>query len=399
VLGGDRQVPGDGGALTAQSDDPSFAAAVQEVLDTAACGLARTAADGTFLRINRLLCQWLGYPAAELLRVRRFQDLLTVGGRVFHQTHWAPLLQMQGSISEVKLEMVDRAGRTIPVVVNALRRTDGGAIVHEIAAYIARDRDKYEHELLASRKRLEVLVAESTRLQQESKERATFAEQMMGIVSHDLRNPLSTIRTGAALLARGELSPSQQRVLARISSATDRAARLIGDLLDFTQAQLAKGLTVVREPVDLHAAIADAVEDLRLAYQGRKLVHQPIGEGTCLADANRLLQLVGNLVSNAMTYGAPEAPVTVVTKIEESAFSIAVHNEGAAIPPEVLPHIFQPMSRGSEAGRATRSVGLGLYIVSEIARAHGGRTTVTSQPGEGTTFTTIMPRLSSGDGP
>jgi len=108
---------------------------------------------------------------------------------------------------------------------------------------------------------------------------------------------------------------------------------------------------------------------------------------------------VGNLVSNAMTYGAPEAPVTVVTKIEESAFSIAVHNEGAAIPPEVLPHIFQPMSRGSEAGRATRSVGLGLYIVSEIARAHGGRTTVTSQPGEGTTFTTIMPRLSSGDGP
>ncbi|MFL5306127.1 MAG: ATP-binding protein [Polyangia bacterium] len=377
------------------ADDPAFAAAVLEILDTAACGLLRTTPDGTFLRANRLFCQWLGYSADELIGKRRFQDLLTIGGRVFHQTHWAPLLQMQGSISEVKLEMVGRGGAAIPVVVNALVRTDGGAVVHEIAAYIARDRDKYERELLHSRKRLEVLVAEATRLQAEAKERAMFAEQMMGIVSHDLRNPLSTIQTGAALLARGDLSAGQQRVLARIASATDRATRLIGDLLDFTQARLGSGLMVVPQSIDLHAVVAEAVEDLRLAYQGRTIAHERVGAGGCLADANRLAQLVGNLVSNAMTYGTPEAPVRVVSAVEESAVAISVHNQGPPIPAEVLPQIFQPMSRGSEAGRASRSVGLGLYIVSEIARAHGGQTSVTSTPAEGTTFTTVLPRTAA----
>lgn len=342
--------------------------------------------------MNRLFCQWLGYSADELVGNRRFQDLLTVGGRVFHQTHWAPLLQMQGSISEVKLELVARGGAAVPVVVNALRRTESDVVVHEIAAYVARDRDKYERELVLSRRRLETLVAEATKLQAESRERAVFAQQMMGIVSHDLRNPLSTIQTGAVLLARGELSPSQHRVLARISSATERATRLIADLLDFTQAQLGSGLTVVPEPIDLHAVLAEAAEDLRLAYPGRRLLHECVGAGTCLADPNRLTQLIGNLVSNAMTYGAPEAPVTVVSTVEEVSCAISVHNEGPAIPPEILPRVFQPMSRGSEAGRASRSVGLGLFIVSEIARAHGGRTSVTSSPGQGTTFTTVIPR-------
>ena len=391
-----ERIPGQGRSLTESGEDPAFTAAVLQVLDTAACGLLQTAADGTFRRVNRLFCQWLGYSTDELVDKRRFQDLLTIGGRVFHQTHWAPLLQMQGSISEVKLEIVDRAGTAIPIVVNALRRTDGGVIVHEIAAYIARDRDKYERELVLSRKRLEVLVAEATKLQAQAKERAMFAEQMMGIVSHDLRNPLSTIMTGAALLGRGELSPSQQRLVARISRATDGATRLIADLLDFTQAQLGSGLTVVPEPIDLHAVVAEAVEDLRFAYPGRKLVGERVGEGPCLADANRLAQLVGNLVSNAITYGTPEAPVRVISKVEENAFAISVHNQGPAIAPDVLPHIFQPMSRGSEAGRASRSVGLGLYIVREIARAHGGQTSVTSATAEGTTFTTVIPRNPAG---
>jgi phosphoserine phosphatase RsbU/P len=103
-------------------------------------------------------------------------------------------------------------------------------------------------------------------------------------------------------------------------------------------------------------------------------------------------QLVGNLVSNAITYGTPEAPVRVISKVEENAFAISVHNQGPAIAVDVLPHISQPMSRGSEAGRASRSVGLGLYIVREIARAHGGQTSVTSVAAEGTTFTTVIPR-------
>ena len=361
------------------------------VVEDAPCGLLQADADGVILWANRTFGCWTGYAVDELAG-RRFQDLLTMGGRIFHQTHWSPLLLMQGSVSEVKVEIVHRDGHPVPVMVNAFMRERDGRRVQELAVSVARDRDKYERELVQSRKRLEVLVAEATRLQGEARDRAMFAEQMMGIVSHDLRNPLSTIQTGAALLARGALSAGQQRVLARISSATERATRLIGDLLDFTQAQLGSGLTVVRQPMDLHAVVAEAVEDLRLAYSGRRIVHESVGSGTCLADANRLAQLVGNLVSNAMTYGVPDAAVRVVSTVDESTLAISVHNQGPPIPPDVLPHIFQPMSRGSEAGRVSRSVGLGLYIVSEIARAHGGHTSVASAAGDGTTFTTVIPR-------
>ena len=362
------------------------------LLDDAPCGLAQTSTDGTFLRANRTFCNWVGHPAEELVGKRRLQDLLTMGGRIFHQTHWAPLLQMQGSVSEVKLDLLPREGEAIPVVLNAIRRQHGGVVIHDIAAFVARDRDKYERELLQSRKRLEVLVAEATRLQNEARDHALAAEQMIGIVSHDLRNPISGIQMGAALLGKGELSVSQQRVLARMHRATERARTLIADLLDFTQARLGGGITISRQVIQLHDVVAETVSDLALTYPGRSLTHARSGAGPCVGDANRLAQLLGNLISNAMTYGKPESPVTVHSSIEEREFSVAVHNDGVPIPIEIQAHIFQPMSRGENVRSASRSVGLGLFIVSEIAKAHGGGTIVKSSAELGTTFRATFPR-------
>jgi phosphoserine phosphatase RsbU/P len=324
--------------------------------------------------------------------VKRFQDLLTMGGRIFHQTHWAPLLQMQGSISEVKLEVVHADGSPIPMVFNAIRRQEQGGVVHHLAAFIARDRDAYERELIQSRKRLEDLVAESSRLHAEAEDRALFAEQMIGIVSHDLRNPMSTIRMGAHLLAQSDPSASQERILTRIQRSTDRASRLITDLLDFTQARIGKGLAVAPEDIDLHAAMAETIDELRLVYPGRELKHERWGEGVCRGDANRLEQLVGNLVSNAMVYGAAGAAVTVTSTVAPGSFTIAVHNDGLPIPPSAQPGLFQPMARGTNATNAGRSVGLGLFIVSEIAKAHGGKALVESTLEGGTTFTVVVPR-------
>ncbi|HEX2660046.1 MAG TPA: HAMP domain-containing sensor histidine kinase, partial [Polyangia bacterium] len=311
-----------------------------------------------------------------------------------HQTHWAPLLRMQGSISEVKLELVHRDGTTIiPFVLNAIRQEQGGQMVHEIAAYVARDRDKYERELIASRRQLEALVAETQRLHAEAQDRALFAEQMVGIVSHDLRNPLSGIAMGAAVLARGALTDNQQRTLARITRSTDRANRLIGDLLDFTQARLGGGLKVARQAIDLHATVGDAVDELALAYPGRVLQHRRIGDGGCEADPDRLAQLVGNLVANAMTYGTPDRPVTVTSSGDDTTASLSVHNEGTPIPKDVQERIFQPMTRGPHSSPSTgRSVGLGLFIVHQIAQAHGGSSEVRSTAEEGTTFRIQFPR-------
>jgi sigma-B regulation protein RsbU (phosphoserine phosphatase) len=369
------------------------------LLDDAPCGLMQTTPEGLFLRVNRTFCNWVGYAPDALVGQRRFQDLLTMGGRIFHQTHWAPLMEMQGSVCEVKLEVKHRDGDAIPIVFNAQQRERAGVRVHELAAYVARDRDKYERELVRSRARLEELVVDATRLQAEARDQALFAEQMIGIVSHDLRNPLSTIQVGTGLLRRGELTGNQGRVLGRIGRAAERANRLIGDLLDFTKARLGKGIAVSLDPLDLHEAIGETVEDLAMAYPGRRLQHVRSGAGEVHGDSNRLSQLVGNLVSNAMVHGGVEAPVTVTTTVDDLSFSISVHNKGAPIADELRATLFEPMVRGTNAALSGRSVGLGLFIVSEIARAHGGRALVHSTPELGTTFTAHFPRRMGPVGP
>jgi sigma-B regulation protein RsbU (phosphoserine phosphatase) len=367
-------------------------AEAQTLFDAAPCGLIRTAPDGTFLRVNRTFCNWIEYPCDELIGRRKFQDLLTIGGRIFHQTHWAPLLSMQGSVSEVKLELLQRGGATLPMVVNAIVREDHGELVHELSAYVARDRDKYERELVHSRKRLQELLAEKQQLHEQAQDRALFAEQMIGIVSHDLRNPIATIQTGTVLLASGAAEHTRERVVTRIARASERAARLIEDLLDFTQARVGSGLHVSPGAIDLHALVGEAVDELRLAHPGRSLEHDQNGSGECQGDASRLEQLVGNLVSNALTYGRPDAPVTVSSQIDATTCAISVHNLGAPIPPDVQGAIFRPMTRGTQGGGSKRSVGLGLFIVSEITKAHGGTTQVESTAEAGTTFRAILPR-------
>jgi sigma-B regulation protein RsbU (phosphoserine phosphatase) len=365
-----------------------------DLFDEAACGLARTTGEGVFLNVNRRFCDWTGYNAEELCGRRKLQELLTMGGRIFHQTHWHPLLQMQGSVSEVKLEVVHRDGHKLPMLIDAIRRcADDADVVHDIAFYVVRDRDKFEREILHSRKKLQLLVEEATRLQLESKDRALFAEQMVGIVSHDLRNPLSTIQMGATLLSRGDPSANQLRLLGRITRAADRANRLITDLLDFTQARIGKGILVSRQRIDLPRTLADVVEELRLAYPGRLLVYEHEGAHHCSVDADRVAQLVGNLVSNAMDYGSADAPVTLRSEIGPgSSCRISVHNQGGLIPETVQARLFQPMVKGGQESRAERSVGLGLFIVAEIAKAHGGSVSVTSSA-EGNTFEALIPGI------
>jgi signal transduction histidine kinase len=118
------------------------------------------------------------------------------------------------------------------------------------------------------------------------------------------------------------------------------------------------------------------------------------GEGQGHFDADRLSQVVGNLLSNALHYSPADSPVHVETRGEADALVLTVHNGGAPIPPELMPRLFQPMQRGVDEGGVSevRSVGLGLYIVDQVVRAHGGTVQVTSTPEAGTSFTVRLPR-------
>jgi phosphoserine phosphatase RsbU/P len=379
--------------------------AIDALYEQAPCGLLVTTRAGQILHANATFCRWIGMATEDLVGKRRLQDLLTMGGRIFHQTHWAPLMQIQGSIAEVKLDMVHASGHTLPMMLNAVRRGDDTQALHEIAVFIAEDRSKYEAELLRARKHAEELLvkeraaqealrqaqAEIQRQHAAASDRALFAEQMVGIVSHDLRNPLSAILMSAHLLERGELTANQRTVLGRINNSTARAQRMIADLLDFTQARIGTGLSLTRSQMQLHQLVSDSLEELATAFPGRQISHVAEGTGECFADADRLIQLIGNLVSNAFAYGAPDRPVRVASTCTADGASIRVANDGEPIPPELLQTLFDPMVRGADGGGA-RSVGLGLFIVRAIARAHDGDVEVSSSLEDGTVFTVRMPQ-------
>jgi sigma-B regulation protein RsbU (phosphoserine phosphatase) len=365
--------------------------------DAAPCGLLLADADGRLLGANATACRWLRQDCGALVGQRRFQDLLTMGGRIFYQTHIQPLLRIQGSVAEVKLELKDAEDRILPMMVNIAEAPWNGKTVLHIALFIAEDRHKYERELLLQRRRLEELAARHAQDQQDlmaaraqAEDRAQFAEQLVGVVSHDIRNPLSVIHMSSVLLERGGLDPQQKAALARVGRSVSRMQHLIGDLLDFTQARLGGGLSVRKSEVDLHQAVADSVAELAVAYPACGLRHERSGSGICEADADRITQAVGNLVSNAASHGAPGQPVTVRTESTGDHFRITVHNEGKPIPPDVLPRLFEPMVRGADAG--SQGVGLGLYIVAAILRAHGGRVHAQSTAEAGTSFILELPR-------
>ncbi|PRY08657.1 PAS domain S-box protein [Paraburkholderia sp. BL25I1N1] len=162
----------------------------EALFEHAACGLLVTDANGRIVRVNATFCGWLGYDSAELAGARQIQDLLSAGGKVFYQTHWAPLLQMQGSVAEVKLNMLHRDGHMVPMLLNAVRRRHGEATYLEVAVLIVADRHKYEQELLLARRNAEASVAAHQLAQrelQESRDVLSLAMRgaRMGAWSHE----------------------------------------------------------------------------------------------------------------------------------------------------------------------------------------------------------------------
>ena len=381
------------------SDDPPLPDP-QALFEEAPCGLVVTTEDGRILRANAMFSLWIGFSEQELCN-RRFQDLLTMGGRIFHQTHWAPLMKLQGSVAEVKLELVHRERRTFTVLLNGVRRECPNGVQHELALFTINDRDKYERELLKARKLAEDLLrqksaaeadlrlaqAELSKAFDEAQQRASFAEQMVAIVSHDLKNPLTAIKMGTDVLAQGERTARETNVLGYITQSASRAERMVADLLDFTMARVGRGIVVSPSAVDLHDLVHRSVEELRVAFPKARLVHEAFGTGNAHLDADRVQQLIGNLVGNSVTYGDLERPISVISRLEGDTASVSVLNHGAVIGPSLMTKLFEPMIRGANVDNGVRSVGLGLFIVREIAKAHGGRVSVSSDEENGTCFT------------
>ncbi|WNG60517.1 PAS domain S-box protein [Archangium gephyra] len=236
------------------------------------------------------------------------------------------------------------------------------------------------------------VAIDNARLYQQAQEAVRVREDVVAIVSHDLRNPLNAISLSATLLEREAVNERTTRAARRITAAAERASGMIRDLLDFTQARVGGGIPIHPQPLDFHEHVRRVVEEVRLAWPGRRIDIQASGEGQGEADEGRLAQVVTNLVGNALQHSPPGTPVRVSTRGVDSSLLMEVHNEGPAITAELLPMLFEPYRRGAEAGPGRGSLGLGLYITRQIVLGHGGSVDVCSTPEDGTTFTVRLPR-------
>ncbi|MGZ6144291.1 MAG: sensor histidine kinase, partial [Myxococcales bacterium] len=229
-----------------------------------------------------------------------------------------------------------------------------------------------------------------------------FQQQVIGIVGHDLRNPLATIMGSISMLRRqAGLTPSSVVSLDRAARSAARMARLISDLLDYTRTRRPGGLPVVLTRADLHLICAGSVEECRSAHSTSNILLETAGDGTGCWDADRIEQALTNLVLNAIQHG-DGGPVRVHSiATAPQTVEIRVHNGGAPIPADVLPGLFKAYRRGirGEPAGHRGGVGLGLFIVAQIAEAHGGRAWAESSSEAGTTFVVELPRAFPTKGP
>jgi PAS domain S-box-containing protein len=472
-------------------DDDLLKESLHDLYERAPCGYLFTRPDGTIVRVNQTFLDWTGYARDALLASTRFQDLLTVPGRIFYENQFAPLLRLQGAVREVAFDLVRDGREPLPVLVNAVLRAgaDGQPLLVASAIFDATQRRTYERELLLARRRTEQLAAvvtasgdailsasvagrvqtwnagaerlfglsaaeivgrslqrilpllgdaatwerlldglrEGRTAQLEAEGRRAdgtrvdvsvgltphpgplgelsevaaiirdvsdrralerLQQEFLAMASHELRNPLAAISGHAQLMRRrGQYSAAS---IEAIVGQAEQLSRLVDDLL------LASQLEADR--LELRLAETDLVAEVRAAAaaHGRAdaapvRVDAPAEPLTVQADRERLGQVLANLLTNAAKY-APAAAGTVV-RVERAADGarIAVIDRGAGIPPEALPHLFDRFYRVAAGARQAQGLGLGLYITRRIVEAHGGRISVESRVGQGSTFTVTLP--------
>ena len=220
-----------------------------------------------------------------------------------------------------------------------------------------------------------------------------FEKKIIGIVSHDLRNPIAATSLAAQAISRQKDASERIRAHAqRIYQSRERATRMIHDLLDSTQSRLDGGPHIEKHALDLAPAIRLILDELRLSQPQQRIVLECPEHLMLEGDADRLAQALSNVVGNSLKYGSPANPVAVSAHQSDGSLALAVHNRGNPIPLDIIPTLFLPLRRDSSSKpNGDHSIGLGLYIASEIVRAHDGSIDVQSSAEDGTTFTLYLP--------
>ena len=361
----------------------------EELYEDAPCAHLSTLPDGTITRVNRTFLAWLGVDSGAVIGAR-FQTMLTVGSRIYYETHYAPLLQMQGSVNEIALEVRLTHGDVRPVVASArqVRDAQGVATENRIALFDSTDRRRYERELLYARKAAEQAASDLAAADHRK-------NGFIALLAHELRNPLAPIRSAVEVLRRSEpVSALVERTSVILLRQVTQLARLVDDLLDVSRIGQDK-LTLTRVAVDLRSVVCQAIEtsgpvlELAGVELRRVLPDAPI----CVhADASRLAQAIENVLNNAAKFTPRGGSATLTLERDGRHALIHIRDTGIGIEQARLTEIFDLFVQAGDSSRRQDGLGLGLMLARSLVERHEGRITADSAgPGHGSQFTITLP--------
>ena len=399
---------------------------LDDLFENAPCGYLSLGTDARIGRCNRTFARWLGVPPSDIVG-RRFPDLLTIAGKIYFETHFAPLLKMQGFFDEVALDVAAAAG-TIPVLVNAVQREAQGTspAFIRVTVFKATDRRRYERDLLEARRSAEQAREELAELNRALERRVTnevtsrlqaeealrqaqkmeAVGQLTGGIAHDFNNMLAGV-IGALNLIQRRLDRGDLDVGKFIEGGLDsayRAASLTQRLLQFSrQSPL--------EPVSLDInKLCQGMTELLARTLGETIHVETVlsaGLWNAKADPVQLENVILNLAVNARDAMADGGHLTIETSNayvdeiyatqnhmpEGQYVLVAVTDTGHGMSPEVLAKVFDPFFTTKPVGKGT---GLGMSQVYGFAKQSGGHVKIYSEVGHGTTVKLYLPRQTGG---
>jgi PAS domain S-box-containing protein len=374
----------------ADGRDPHLDTDTLDLYERAPCAYLSTRPDGLIVRANQTFLGWLGRSMDDVVGRLRFQELLTIGGRMYYETHYAPLLQMQGFVNEIALEVRRADGTVCPVVASArqVRGADGAVTLNRIALFDSTDRRRYERELLVARRQAEEAaksLADADRRKNE----------FIAVLAHELRNPLAPIRSAVEILRRSDL-PGQigAKTTAMMERQVAQMTRLVEDLLDVSRIGQDK-FAVDRVPVDLSSVVHYAIEisEPMLESAGLQLTYTlPPTAIYADADAARLVQAIGNILNNAAKFTPRGGSVTLVLERDGADALIRIRDTGIGIEESQLSRVFDMFMQTRASVERRDGLGIGLTLAKSLVERHDGRITVQSEGvGRGTEFVIHLP--------
>lgn len=252
----------------------------------------------------------------------------------------------------------------------------------------------YFTDMIRFNEAIDEALAESTAAYADQVERSR--DIFLAILGHDLRAPLQAVSMSADLLARKtELDGKSQGYVSRIKSSTRHMGAMVSDLLEFVRSRLGASLPIDRKRMDLASACSEAIAEACAGQPQSNPRLEVEGETVGFWDRARIDQLLQNLIGNALQHGNGHE-ILVKVSGEQDHVQLMVHNLGDPISEDAIGSIFDPLVRSTHEGVTphgpSTSLGLGLFIVKEVVNAHGGSITVTSNVGDGTTFTVVLPK-------